>query len=64
MRAYIMLTVIGCGLLWVFDVFAYDGHHNQAVWQDGNAVWRHVREDGQDFTYAVQRRLDKLMSGH
>jgi hypothetical protein len=57
MRSFVVHTIILIGALWAVDMAMLDGHNTRAIWQQFN-------DQGQNFSYGVQRRLNGVLSGH
>jgi hypothetical protein len=52
MRSSLIFVFLIIGTLWVFDVYSLDGRYSSAFWREAQA-------QSQQFTYQVQRLLNK-----
>lgn len=51
MRDYVILTVVGCGILWAFDAHVYSGRYTQQAWDQ-------TKLEGYYLSHEVQRRIN------
>ena len=57
MRSFVVHTFVFIAALWAVDMAVLDGRNTRAIWQQFN-------DQGQNFSYGVQRRLNRVLSGH
>jgi hypothetical protein len=57
MRSFVVHAIVLIAALWAVDMAMLDGRNSRAIWQQFN-------DDGQSFSYDVQRRINRALPGH
>jgi hypothetical protein len=55
-RSLLILTVLCLSVVCAFDIYKFGGRYTQAAWQ-------HTVDEGRYFIDAMQRQIDRAMSG-